>query len=140
MKQFVVDACVGIKWYFKETFSENSYHLLNDKNKLYAPDLFILEINNILCKRIRRKDITPEDAEVIRASLPKLAIEYHNPAKLLDSAFQIASTTGSSFYDCIYLALAVSLECRMITSDKRLVKNISNSPFSSHILWIEDID
>ena len=140
MKRFVVDSCIGVKWYFNEVFTENARDLLDDNPKLYAPDLFLLEINNILCKRIRRKDLTIEKSEKIRDSLPKLTIVYHNSTKRLDKAFKIALSTDSSLYDCVYLALAISKKCPMITSDKRLFKNISQTPFKKYIIWVEDID
>ena len=140
MNRYVVDSCIGVKWFFNEAFTENANALLDGYPKLYAPDLFLLEISNVLCKRIRQKDLTIEKAEKIRDSLHlKSTIEFHSFTELIDVAFRIASETGSSLYDCFYIALAIKQKCPLITSDKRLYKNISATPFGKHILWIEDV-
>jgi predicted nucleic acid-binding protein len=140
MSILVVDACIGTKWFFEEIYTEHAVRILDDKYTLHAPDLFLLEITNLLCKRIRRREITRNASDEIRKALTQLPVNYHDENQLIDSAYEIAITTGSSLYDCIYIALAILLDCQMVTSDKRLVDNITNTPFNKHILWIEDVE
>ncbi len=139
MSILVVDACIGAKWFFEEIYTEHAVRILDEKYTLHAPDFFLMEITNLLCKRVRRGEITNKASDEIRKALTQLPVNYHDVNQLIDSAYEIAITTGSSLYDCVYLSLAILLDCPMVTSDKRLVDNISNTPFNKHILWIEDV-
>jgi predicted nucleic acid-binding protein len=58
---------------------------------------------------------------------------------LLEPAFEIADRTAQTVYDCIYLALAVALNCEMVTADERFYKVIDQNPLAKHMLWISDL-
>ena len=140
MSILVGDACIGAKLFFEEIYTEHAVRILDDKYTLHTPDFFLMEITNLLCKRIRRREITNKASDEIRKALTQLPVNLYNTNQLLDAAYEIAITTGSSLYDCIYIALAILLDCQIVTSDKRLVDNITNTPLNKHILWIEDVE
>ncbi len=50
----VVDASVAAKWFIAEDNADEALMLLDRPFDLHAPDLLYLEIDNILCKLIRR--------------------------------------------------------------------------------------
>ena len=139
MSILVVDACIGAKWFFEEKYTEYAVRILDEKYNLHAPDFFLMEITNLLCKRIRRREITDKASDEIRKALTQLPFNFHDSIQLLDSAYEIAIKTGSSLYDCVYISLAILLDCQMVTSDKRLVDNIANTALNKYILWIEDV-
>ncbi|MFH1515233.1 MAG: type II toxin-antitoxin system VapC family toxin, partial [bacterium] len=66
MSTLIVDASVAAKWFFEEVHTEKALNILDEKYTLYAPDYFMLEITNLLCKRIRRKEITKKESDSIR--------------------------------------------------------------------------
>ncbi|MBU1024099.1 type II toxin-antitoxin system VapC family toxin [bacterium] len=140
MSTLIVDASVAAKWFFEEVHTEKALNILDEKYTLYAPDYFMLEITNLLCKRIRRKEITKKESDSIRNALSKMPVVFHEFEPLIDSAYEIAHFTGSSLYDCIYLALAILLEGQLVTADLRLSKNVAKSPFCKYLIWIEDIN
>jgi len=60
VSRYVVDASVGIKWFVPEIHSDAARRLLTEDSILLVPDLFFPEIGNILWKRVRRGEDTPE--------------------------------------------------------------------------------
>ncbi len=58
MSIFVVDASVAAKWFFDEPLSAEAARLLDVSHGLHAPDFFSLEIDSILCKKMRRGEIS----------------------------------------------------------------------------------
>jgi len=45
---------------------------------------------------------------------------------VLDSAFRTATTSGRSFYDCLYVAMAQSREAEFVTADEKLVNALGS--------------
>jgi len=136
---YVVDASVAAKWLLDEELAEDARRLLRGGNRLYAPDFLLLEIDNLLCKRVRRGDLRPNDAQDARVLLRQLPIEYHAFAPLQNKAFEIAMGTRRSLYDCLYLALAVLLDGQMVTADRRFYDAMASGPLSEHVAWVEDM-
>ena len=110
-----------------------------DNEKLYAPDTFLLEMDNLICKWIRRGIVTHPEGDEIRNELRCQPIEFFPFRELLDYAFEIASRTGCSLYDCLYLALAVSLKGKIATADRRLCERLDQTPFSKYVRLITEI-
>ena len=46
--------------------------------------------------------------------------------------------TGRTVYESLYLALAVQLNCRLVTADEKLSSALKNGPLGNRILWVED--
>lgn len=139
MSVFIVDASVVAKWFIEEEYHDAALSILNEKNRLHAPDFLLLEMDSIICKWIRCGAITAEEATELRDAFRQYPIQNHPFVSFLDSAFAIANWTGLSIYDCLYIALAVLLNARMATADRRLYEGIKNGRFKKHIVWVEDI-
>jgi predicted nucleic acid-binding protein len=136
MNGYVIDASVAAKWFSDEEHSERALGLLKNKIKLMAPDFFLLEMDSLACKWVRRGVITLKEAKEVRKVLRLQKIDYHPTIELLEIAFEIASQTGSSFYDCLYLALALVIKAKMVTADQRFFSAISSSPLAGYVEWI----
>lgn len=139
MNIFVVDASVAAKWFTEEEYSLESLAFLRNNEKLYAPDTFLLEMDNLICKWVRRGIVTHPEGDEIRDELRCQPIELFPFQKLLDYAFEIAGRMGCSLYDCLYLALAVSLKGKMATADRRLCERLNQTPFSKYVAFISEI-
>jgi len=140
MNAFILDACVAAKWFFDEEHSSKAKLLLDFLDQTHIPDFFFLEIDNILCKRIRRGEITPADGKEIRLLFREYPFHIYSFSNLLDIGYDIANRTKLSLYDCLYISLAVSLESPFITADRRLYHNSQSTPFAQYIKWIENIE
>jgi len=138
--RLVVDASVAIKWYLPEIHSKEAERLLNSAVDLCAPELIFSEIGNILWKRVMRRDMTEEKARSIMHSLRDLPLTIWRADILAEGALSIACSTKRSFYDSLYLALAVTSDCRLVTADLKLLNSLKNvALFKKHLLWIEDV-
>ncbi len=62
----------------------------------------------------------------------------HSSAPLLEAALEIAMRTGRTVYDSLDVALAVQLDCRVVTADEKLYNALKDEPLGAHILWVED--
>jgi len=139
MSVFIVDASVAAKWFIEEEHSEAALSVLNEQNQLHAPDFLLLEMDSIICKWIRRSAVTPSEGAEVRDAFRRYPIQHHPFGRLLDPSFAIASLTGQSIYDCLYVALATILNTAMLTADRRLYEGLRNGPLKKHIAWIGDI-
>lgn len=139
MNTYIIDASIAAKWFFDEDLAEEARRLVHRKNRLSAPDFFLLEMDSIFCKRIRRGDITVTDGDDARGMLRRFPIEYYAFASLQNLAYDIAKQTGQGIYDCLYLALSVQLSSRMVTADRRFYNGLKANPFAKCLTWIEEI-
>ena len=127
MSLLVVDASVAAKWLLpaaQEPLVEQATHLLAQETEgsadFIVPDLFWPEIGNVLWKAVRRERITPTQAEESRATALSWAFDTVSSRQLVERALEIGLNHQRSFYDSIYLALAVSQQIELITADERL--------------------
>src|SRR4028118_94795 len=103
MSRYVVDASVGIKWFVPEVHSEAAQRLLNRSHNLLVPDLFFPEIGNILWKRVRRGEDTPNNARDTLAEFSTVPLEVYESQPLMPVALDIAVQTDRTVYDSLYL-------------------------------------
>jgi predicted nucleic acid-binding protein len=139
MNTYVIDASVAAKWFFNEEHSDSARRALSEENRLHAPDLVLLEMDSLLCKRLRRSEITSAEASEIRKVFHKLPIQKHHFVTLLDPAYEIANQVGCSIYDAVYLALAVLLKAGIATADGKLFKPLKKSAFADFAVWVDDL-
>jgi predicted nucleic acid-binding protein len=139
MTLYVVDVSVAAKWFLPEIHSDAALRLCHADSRLHVPGLFDLEFSNIVCKRIRRQEISTEDGYEILQAIAKIPMTRHPDNSLLSSAFELANQTYRSLYDCLYLALAVNLKAHMVTADHKFYENVSQGPLKIYLSWVEDL-
>jgi hypothetical protein len=135
----VIDASVAAKWFFQEEHSEDALSLLGNPFELKAPDFLYLELENLLCKRTRRKELSITESLEMEDEIISMPISSYHSAELRERAFELALETKSSVYDCLYLALAEALDGRMVTADGKFFQTLINSPLSDRMLWVGDL-
>ena len=133
MTTFVVDASVAAKWLLPaagEGLIEQANHLValhvRRELLLLAPDLIGAEIGNVLWKAVRCNRISQAEAANSLRRFADLAIQVVPAADLLVQALQIAVTCDRSFYDSLYVALALAAKTDLITADERLVNALGS--------------
>jgi predicted nucleic acid-binding protein len=130
---FVVDASVAAKWLLPGA-GEGLLDQANDlvarhvrrELLLLAPDLIGAEIGNVLWKAARRQRISWIEAQNSLSRFIDLEIQLIPATDLLVQTLQIAVTCDRSFYDSLYVALALSTRTEFITADERLVNALGS--------------
>ena len=126
MSRLVVDASVAVKWVVEESGTEQALSLLK-RGALSAPDLLMAECANILWKKVKRGELTEEEAGLAGRLIQCAQLDVLPTRPLVPRALDLAITLDHAAYDCIYLALAVENGWRFITADERLVRKLVES-------------
>ena len=136
----VIDASVAAKWFFfDEEHSDAALSLLGNPFELNAPDFLYLEMESLLCKRNRRKELSISEALEMDEEIRSMPISSHLSIELQDRAFEMALETRTTIYDCLYLALAEALDGRMVTADAKFFQSLQSSPLRDRMHWVEDL-
>jgi predicted nucleic acid-binding protein len=117
---FVVDASVVIKWFVPEIHSDAARRLLTLPHEYVVPDLLFTETSNTIWKKIRRGELTAGDGQQLMADIGRIGLATVSCRALADDALALATATGQTVYDSMYVALAVRLRTSAITADERL--------------------
>lgn len=138
MKAIVVDASVVIKWFIPEVHTIAAARLLEKKLRLLAPNLIFAEVGNILWKKQRLQELTLDIASAILDDFKRLPFDSYENEFLLDAAWQIATTYKCTVYDSLYVALAQTENCLLVTADKALFNTLNSTSLAKLLLWVED--
>jgi predicted nucleic acid-binding protein len=101
--------------------------ILTEK-ETHAPGFLLVEGANTLWKLHRLAGYPVERVRARLGRLYELPITLEPDASLLPSALDIALRLPHSIYDCLYLALAIELDCAVLTADKRLANAVARHP------------
>jgi predicted nucleic acid-binding protein len=135
----VVDASVAVKWYIPEILAGHAEKLLTNGDELFAPDLIIPETSNIIWKKIRRNELTPDEGESILSAFLRSGVRIRPHTSVARSAFTGALLSGQTVYDWTYLALAISLSCEFVTADRKFYDSLSDTAIGKHLKWLGDL-
>jgi predicted nucleic acid-binding protein len=138
MNPWVVDASVAIKWLVAEVHADRAEALLRADAEILAPDLIGPEINSALWKRVRRAEITAEEAGELLLKFDRFGIAIHPCQPLIHRAIALAVALDHSPYDCLYLALSEEAACPLVTADRRFYDTVRRGKLAASIVWIED--
>ena len=126
MSTFVIDASVALKWVVEEDGTPAAL-VLRRKSRLIAPELLVAECANILWKKVRRNELTSDEALLAARLLQGADVELLPTRSLLEPATRIAIELDHPAYDCLYLALAIESQCRFVTADESLLRKLGQA-------------
>ena len=138
MSVFVVDASIVIKWFVPEVHGDAARRLLEYSHHYIAPDLLFAETANAIWKKVRRGELPTRYGQRLVKDVGRVAVETVPCRALAPDAYALATATGRTVYDAMYLALAVRLDTRMITADERLAATVAAMPLTApHIQTVQ---
>ena len=121
----VIDASVAVKWFVEEHDSNLAKQLLADeRDNLCIPDIFVVEVTATL---VREANSSKADGRIFRGGLyhlidmidqQSLRLVRTPPSQIMDAG-NLAIDLGHPLKDCIYLALAMELDCDLVTCDAK---------------------
>ena len=124
--RLVVDASFAVKWILEEEYTAQAISALAEWHShhtdVFAPTWFLFEITNVLYQRIRRGELTSDEAlrlisESRQAGVQLIDYDEVLHARALELAHQFNLNAA---YDAHYLALAERIDCELWTADERL--------------------
>ena len=139
----VVDTSVLVKW-----FKTDDEDLVTEARALqeridraragvYAPALLLYELGNILTRKTNLDDAAVAGV-LVRITASPLIVAPPEPA-LLARAARLARAHDLSFYDASLVALAVALDCPLVTADRTLVRRTRELSLVRHLAEATDL-
>ena len=119
-ERLVIDASVAVKWVVPEPDSDRAEALLD--HALGAPDLLFAECANVLWKKVRRGELSKDEADIGAQTLEQADIAIASTRGHLASA--IAVELDHPAYAAVYLSVAQAAELRLVTADDRLIRKV----------------
>ncbi|MDY6798462.1 MAG: type II toxin-antitoxin system VapC family toxin [Pseudomonadota bacterium] len=136
MSFHVIDASFAIKWFLPEEGSDKALSILEDMERFFIPDLFLIETDSIVTKKVRRRELDLSEAPVLQhqiRQLPYIIVPYQDISKF---ALELSTTMYISHYDACYLAVAIEAEGVLYTADIRMYNGLKKTPFNKYVVSI----
>jgi predicted nucleic acid-binding protein len=132
--KYVLDSSVAVKFVLPEPDSGKAIRLLHEYSKalheLIAPDIFSTKVANALVSAERSARIKKGESTSLLYDVMSNARVFYPANPLLVRAMEIAIDTRQAVYDCIYLDLAESDHCELLTADDVFARRVRSSyPF-----------
>lgn len=118
----VTDSSVIVKLFAAEAESDIARKLISSGEEFAAPDLLMLEVGNALMSKVRRSELLEIHAERSLSSVPDIMAVLYPSIELLEEAWRLAFQLRHPVYDCVFLALAIRLDVRLVTADEKFLK------------------
>jgi predicted nucleic acid-binding protein len=123
----VIDASIAIKWVVEEDGTPQAL-AVRAQGRLLAPDLLVAECANVLWRKVSRGELSREQALLAARLLEASDIDLRPTRTLLATAARLAIDLDHPAYDCLYLALAIANDCRLVTADERFLRKLAQLP------------
>ena len=117
----VVDSNVLAYLYLPGEYTAAAEALLEQDSDWAAPILWRSEFRNILAGYLRRKAITFEQANSLQREAESLLEGAEFEVESL-AVLELVRDSDCSAYDCEFIALAMKLDTKLITMDKKLLR------------------
>ena len=121
MTSFVLDASITTSWLLEDEQDTRSLSALEsvERSGATAPQHWRFEVANSLLLAERRGRLKPGRARLRLHSLHELPIDIDGTPDL-DATFALAFEHGLTYYDALYLELAIRRELPLATLDNDL--------------------
>ena len=117
----VVDSNVLAYLYLPGEYTAAAEALLEQDGDWASPILWRSEFRNILAGYMRRKAITLEQAKSLQREAESL-LEGAEFEVESSAVLELVQDSDCSAYDCEFIALAMKLDTKLVTMDKKLMR------------------
>jgi predicted nucleic acid-binding protein len=116
----VIDSSIAVKWLVPEPDTSAALSL-RGRHRFIAPELLVLECANVFWKKVRRRELTADEALVSAQAVGWSDIEFVSVQSQAEVITKLALDIDHPVYDCAYIALALDRRCQFATADRRLI-------------------
>jgi predicted nucleic acid-binding protein len=131
----VLDASAAVRW----ASLPGERPIAPEGTVLIAPDLFVSEVQNAAFKYVRGQHLSRVRAEALVATVLELIDSFFHPSQIARTAWSLAMPHDHSPYDMLFLALAIELDTRVLTADRRFAKKLDGTVHARHVLLVEPL-
>ena len=140
--QVCIDANLALKLVLVEEDSPKAQHLwatwIEADMEIVAPYLLAFEGTSVICNKMQRGLVPPEEAELMFKAFHLLGVKYLDTEDLHQKAWELAKQFNRpQAYDSHYLALAEILGLEFWTADERLYKKVKQD--LAWVKWLGDL-
>ncbi|MGL4884534.1 MAG: type II toxin-antitoxin system VapC family toxin [Waterburya sp.] len=122
----VVDTNIIVYLYINGERSLQAEELLSKDPEWTAPDLWLSEFKNVLSLYLRKNLLTLDEIWSILQQAE--ALLAHNEYRVASAeVMQLVNSSNCSAYDCEFVALAQHLGVKLVTVDKKIIKDFPNT-------------
>ncbi len=139
----VLDASVAIKWYIPEALATEARRFMSPRFRMHAPSFFAAECGNTIWKKVaQRHELDRDRGREILEEVLAYPMQVHETEGLIISAYELAHGVGNpklAVYDFVYMALALALNCRLVTADRLFYDALHPTHLAPCLLWVADL-
>ena len=129
----VVDASVAIKWMVRENDNDKARALFDLPDPLIAPDWLLIEAASALWRKVKQSELLQIHAERHIEDLPEFFSRLHPSQSLVGEALRWSFRLKHPVYDCLYLALAITQNCQLVTADDKFAHALVGAGLSERL-------
>ncbi|WP_309627408.1 type II toxin-antitoxin system VapC family toxin [Brevundimonas sp.] len=134
----VIDTSVALKWVLPEPGAELAKDAL--QLPLIAPDVWRVEAANGIRRAVLEGVGTQAEAREWLSILDDAPVQDVATTSVLRQGLDLAIALGHPVYDCLFLALAIDRDCRLLTSDDKFRRVVvEKSDLASRIVMLPDL-
>ena len=134
----VVDASVAVKFLVREHDIDHARTLITSPQVLIAPDWLLIEAASTFWKKVKRSELLAVHAERHMDDLPLFFGKLFSSAELAAEALKLALRLKHSVYDCLYLALAIRENTRLVTADEPFYYRVVEHKMGDDVVLLRD--
>ena len=98
----VVDSSVVVKWFVDEPLHAEARHIYKYQQDILAPEFVLVEVANVVWKKVRRKEIGADQAyEIINLAIEALPGFIHSPTFWFKPPSLLSNWRTPSMIACI---------------------------------------
>jgi predicted nucleic acid-binding protein len=133
---------VAITCFIPEAFDTEARRFMSARFAMQVPSSFAAECGNTIRKKAARRHEL--DQRLGREILEKLLVspgQVHEAEERAVMAYDLVYEIGSprlAIDDFIDLALAIALDCRIVTAGRLFCETLRATPFEARLLWVAD--
>lgn len=135
--RYVLDCSVALKWFVPEEFSDKALVLLREvetgRVSLLAPESIVAELGYVLRKAVLNDKMSGERCQEIIEDFTAVPMEWVSLRALAPQAMRLTAAHMANFYDALYVALAVSEDLRVITTDGPMTRAFGTLDCTIHL-------
>jgi predicted nucleic acid-binding protein len=137
--RYVLDCSVAVRWFVPQVHFERAVEIFGAFQsravELVAPEVIIAEFGHVLRKLVVGASLDREQAPADLDTFLTLPIAMVADRELAAEALRLALRYSATFYDSLYIALAIREDLKVVTADKAMCAAFESL---GRTLWLPD--